>query len=354
MKVLWCPLFSMRSYETGKYAILKDGNFQLTMSRVLASNFDSVTVAVPDNSSDFDELKSRFKDDQRILFIQLKYGANAVETREKFWDFNDDFIEYFVDEFLVDVVISDITGYPGKKPIIYNFNITKLPELDRPYIDKFFEQDLASIEQSLFTTVLNPRQREYILEVRPDLIDKVIVNTKCAHESLMPRHEVASIEWARSMKKIFWPFRISDKAYKWDEFLVWFQASGLADDGYTIDITDPNDTAKHLPPFVKKLKLDKASYYAMLSNRFTVVMLDDIDTVLHPGTIEFFHYGCPVITFESKLIDNPNSIVDLNELGYAVRNVVYNVIDTQVWNFVYRTGEVDSLYNKDFVNVRSN
>lgn len=350
MKVLWCPLFSMRSYETGKYAILKDGNFQLTMARVLASNFDSIYVTVPEEASDFEEVLERYKGLPQIHFIKMKYGKNALETREQFWVLND--IHAFDNS--IDVVVSDITTCPTTKPIIYNFNITKLPELDRPYIDKFFEQDLASIEQSLFTTVLNPRQREHILEVRPDLHDKVIAHFKCAHESLMPKHEVASIEWARSMKKIFWPFRISDKAYKWDEFLEAFQAQGLAEDGYTIDITDPNDTAKDLPPFVKRYKLDKASYYAMLSNRFTVVMLDNIDTVLHPGTIEFFYYHCPVITFESELIDNENAIVDLNELGSAVRNVVYNVIDTQVWNFVYRTGEVDSLYNKDFVNVRSN
>lgn len=350
MNVVWLPIFSMRSYETGKYSILKDGNFQLTAARILASDFDRVIVAVPEDSTDFDDaLQHFFKGHSRVFFWKVKYGKNAVETRERFWELND----WRMIDHYGDVVISDITGYPGKKPVIYNFNITKLPELDRPYIDKFFEQDLASIEQSLFTTVLNPRQREYILEVRPELHDKVIAHFKCAHEALLPKHQLASIEWARKMKKIFWPFRISDKAYKWEQFLAAFEAQGLADEGYTIDITDPNDTAKNLPPFVKRTKLDKAAYYQMLANRFTVVMLDDIDTVLHPGTIEFFHYRCPVITFESKLIDNENAIVDLQQLGQAVRNVVYNVADTQVWNFVYRTGEIDPLYNKDFINVRS-
>jgi hypothetical protein len=346
MNVLWIPIFSMRSYETGEYSALKDGNFQLTMSRVLASNFDRVFVAVPEDTSDLDELAERFKDHPHVYFTQMKYGANAVATRDFFWIANTELLKSL--EVNVDVVISDVTGYTGLKPVVYNFNITKLPELNRPYIDRFFEADLKSIEQSLFTTVINPRQREYILEVRPDLLDRVIVNTKCAHTDLLPKFPKTK----PPEKLIFWPFRISDKAYQWEQFLAAFEEQGLHEDGYVILCTDPNDTLECDKPFVMKKKLTKEQYYRILASQPIVVMLDDIDTVLHPGTIEFFHYACPVITYSSNLIMNLNTIPDLRWLRKELEDLEYNRVD--VSPFVYAAGEIDSLYNKDFVNVTSN
>jgi hypothetical protein len=346
MNVLWIPIFSMRSYETGEYAAMKDGNFQLTMSRVLASNFDQVFVAVPDDTSDLDQVTERFKEHPHVFFVQMKYGANAVATRDFFWVANVDLMKGL--EANVDVVISDVTGYTGSKPVVYNFNITKLPELNRPYIDRFFETDLKSIEQSLFTTVLNPRQREYILEIRPDLLDKVIVNTKCAHADLLPDHKV----WAADPKMIFWPFRISDKAYMFAEFIEAFEELELYKDGWTVVTTDPNDTMVVTRPYITQIKPTKEQYYRILASQPIVVMLDDIDAVLHPGTIEFFHYGCPVITFSSHLIPNLNTIPDLRWLRKELEDLEYNRVD--ISPFVYAAGEIDSLYNKDFVNVTSN
>jgi hypothetical protein len=348
MNVLWIPIFSMRSYADGKYAILKDGNFQLTMARVLASNFKSITITVPTESSDFDDLVERYKGLEAVQFIQVPYGANAVETREQFWRMNYAWIcaQYEI-EGNWDVLITDITGYGGAKPVVYNFNITKLPELNRPYIDRFFETDLKSIEQSLFTTVLNPRQREYILEVRPDLLDKVIVDTKCAHADLLPDHKV----WPADPKMIFWPFRISDKAYQFAEFIDAFESLGLHDDGWHVVITDPNDTLAVTRPYITAIKPTKEQYYRILASQPIVVMLDDIDTVLHPGTIEFFHYGCPVITFSSNLIPNLNTIPDLRWIREELEDLEYNRVN--VSPFVYSHGEIDSLYNEDFISVRS-
>lgn len=343
MNILWIPIFSMRSYDTGEYSILKDGNFQLTMARVLASDFDLVTVAVPEQSSDFEEVLLRFKD-ANVYFTKMKYGLNAVQTREIFWVQNQIPSAY-------DLVISDITGYTGDSQVIYNFNITKLPELDRPYIDRFFEQDLKSIEQSVFTTVLNPRQREYILEVRPDLESKIVVHTKCVHSAMMPSSAPMDFMMDADPKVVFWPFRISDKAYGFSEFLQAFTNQGLQDLGYGIVITDPNDSATELPPFVSKIKPSKTEYYEILSSQPTVVMLDDIDTVLHPGTIEFFFYGCPVITFESKLIQNPNAIGDLGNLQDALSKLSYNSIN--LLPFVYNLSDVDPLYNQDFIHDKT-
>lgn len=349
MNVLFIPIYSMRSYETGEYSILKDGNFQLTMARILASDFDRVYVAVPTEASDFEEVLEKYGKGERVFFVQMKYGANAVATRDFFWVANADHMKSL--EVNADLLITDITGYKGPLRVVFNFNITKLPELDRPYIDRFFESDLDSIERSVFTTVINPRQREYILEVRPDLIDKVIVNMKCAHDAFLPRF----IDQNVPNKVIFWPFRISDRAYKFAEFIETFEAQRLYDQGYKVVVTDPNDTLGLITrPYLTVVKPTKIQYYEMLSARPTIVMLDDIDTVLHPGTVEFLWYGCPTITMASKLLaDNPNEIRNLDDLSFRLEHLSYNEVDTT--SFVYSSipFEIDTFYNKDFVNVSS-
>ena len=353
---LFIPIFSMRSYETGQYAVLKDGNFQLVMARAMASNFSFIHVAIPEDCSDEAELRELYQGrdlgHKSINFVKMKYGKNAVETREQFWKLNAKEIYMWEMSKRFDIIVSDITGYKkhefGFQHVIYNFNITKLPELDRPYIDKFFETDLKSIEDSLFTTVINPRQREYILEVRPDLINKVIAHTKIAHERMLPKGMAGN----NPAKMIFWPFRISDKAYEWIQFLEAFEEQGLDKDGWIILATDPNDTLETDASFVMQIKPTKEEYYQILAARPIIVMLDDIDTVLHPGTIEFLHYKCPIITYKSKLIDNPNAIGNLNQLDTALDNLRYTTIDASP--FVYGLTEVDQYLNTTYIDVLSN
>lgn len=345
MNVLWIPIFSMRSYDTGKYAILKDGNFQLTMARIIASQYDHITVAVPDDASDFESAKYLYRNAKpgKLSTLKLKYGKNAVETREQFWDLNRKVLTDAIDKHQqFDRIITDITGYDIKSfhpvDVVYNFNITKLPELDRPYIDKFWEEDIQSIRDSLFTTVINPRQKEYIVEQFPELEDKVKVHLKVAHTKLLQK----SIVPAYPPKTIFWPFRISDKSYQWEQFLAAFEQQKLHEQGWTIICTDPNDTLKDSPGYVFKLKPTKEEYYAILQMKPIVVMLDDIDTVLHPGTIEIMHYGCPVVTYWSELIDNPMAINDLRMLHFALQEPVYNGVDTS--RFIYKADEKDELH----------
>ncbi len=319
-------------------------------------------MAIPTDAADVDELFIKFHTEivsGKITFAKMVYGANAVDTRNTFWGLNWCSLWWVSKD--ADVLVSDITGYPGTLPVVYNFNITKLPELDRPYIDQFWDADLKSIENSVFTTVLNPRQREYILEVRPDLVDKIIVNTKCAHENLLPLADEADLPFVNNNAKlIFWPFRISDAAYKWAAFLEAFKAQGLNEE-YTIAVTDPNESLKDpLPLFVIRTKPTKEQYYKILSLRPIVVMLDDIDTVLHPGTIEFFHYQCPVITFNAALLGNKNSISSLDQLSAALEKIdkqLHNLAklgyNSNLTNFVYKKDEVDAFYNERFISGKS-
>lgn len=374
MKVLWIPIFSMRSYETGKYAITKDGNFQLTLARVMASNFSDITICIPEEVSDQKAFMKMFVDGYtyshhltkktKIKFQPLKYGVNAVETRQQFWKMNQ---EFFYSESILDydLVITDITGYSGAMsydlPFINNFNITKLPELDRPYIDQFFDLDLESIEKSLFTTVINPRQKEYIVEVAPHLADKVKVLTKVVSRVMTPRQ----VKMSRSTypgidtNTVFWPFRISDKSYRFEEFLEHFAPLALSHSAnIRLVVTDPNDTLKQETldkyPFIVKMKPSKEDYYKILEVNPIVVMLDDIDTVLHPGTIEFFEYGCPVITLASKLLPTSHEVASISEISTVIIDLLeYDTeyeISFELDDFVYDYNEICSLFNEDNIN----
>jgi hypothetical protein len=287
-----------------------------------------------------------------IEFTFLHYGKNAVETRKTFWKANQ---EFFYDQDILDydLIITDITGYAGTMsydlPFINNFNVTKLPELNRPYIDEFFEKDLESMEKALFTTVINPRQREYILSVAPHLKDKVFAYTKLAHYSFMPVDHRTRIY--TPSETILWPFRISDKAYKFEEFVKVYCESGLYRK-YKLVITDPNKTFKmemipdECKDYVFVVSPTKEEYYKMLADKPVVVMLDDIDTVLHPGTIEFMHYGVKLITFENQLVQHCGTIHTIEQIPQKIGDMGYNgPINTS--DFVYWPREVSKFYNNN-------
>jgi hypothetical protein len=157
---------------------------------------------------------------------------------------------------------------------------------------------------------------------------------------------------SKPAKMIFWPFRISDKAYQWTQFLEAFEKQELDKDGWIVLATDPNDTLQTDASFVMTVKPTKEQYYQILSTRPIVVMLDDIDTVLHPGTIEFLHYRCPIVTYKSGLIHNPNAIDNLEQLSDALTNLEYSVIDSKP--FVYGLTEVDQYLNSNYIDVLSN
>ncbi len=342
----------MRSHESDEYYLLKDGNFQLTLSRILASDYDSIVMTIPTRVADMEEFESLVAShpslSKRLKCVRVEYGINAVNTRETFYQTNREILLQLI-RTPIDLVITDITGFYklGESiPHINNFNVTKLDELDRPYVDKFFDEDLKSIEAAKLTTVINEKQREKIISVRPDLATKVVSYTMVAHEDLLPKqntHETFEIPGTTYDRMIFWPFRISDKAYKFQDFLKIFVEEGLYRE-FDLVITDPNDSYTGTHAFIKKIKPTKEQYYKILSSCPMVVMLDDIDLVLHPGTIEFFYYSCPIITFRNQLIDHANQIITLDEIPHVLRTLYLETKDMS--KFIYKKNQISKIYRR--------
>lgn len=348
MNVLWLSNFSMRSYKTGRYSVLKDGNFQLNLSRIMASGYQQIVIGLPDFideelSDVISFLKSVLPTSITWKVVQFTFGTNIAETRKVFWSENADKISNVISLDNIKLMITDITGvHPCFKDIdvIYNFNVTKIPQLPRPILDEVFDTDIASIQRSLFTTVLNKAQKDYIVSVRPDLEAKVIVHTKCYHLGL----KNTSVGQVFGTRTIFWPFRLSDSGYQFEAFYNAMHDQGLLANGWRIVASDPNGSAVPRPGLDVLPNVTKRDYYAMLTGQPKIVMLDNIDLVLHPGTIEMMAYGAQVITIASDLL---NTSLSVNSVDHAVSTLMSTLPEFEVdlKDFVYEVGERDPHYS---------
>lgn len=273
------PIYSMRSYETGEYSILKDGNFKLHINRM---DWDNDILVVPENTSDLMEFV-----DLGIIPISsivfADYGVNAYETRKTFWSKNLDSLDG-----IGLPIVTDITGYDGNQPFFNNFNITKDPNSRRPYIDDFIETDIDSIRRAQGTTVLNQGQKDYLVSLAPDLEDKIEVNQKVISKKYFDKVGVEVPITPRF--DIFFPFRISDKAYQFDDVVNLYSDSRIL-------ITDPNDSYESGKyENVWKQKLSKREYYGLLSTKPEIVYMENPNKVFHPGLADFIYFGCNIVS----------------------------------------------------------
>lgn len=269
------PIYSMRSYETGKYSILKDGNFKLHINRM---DWNKDYLVVPHNISDLDE----FLDLDIIPSSQLifgEYGENAYDTRKNFWHSND--INF---EALGFDVVTDITGFPYDNNFINNFNITKDPNNPRWYIDEFIDKDIDSIQRAENTFVLNQGQKDYLLSLDPTL--KIQVSQKVIRKEYFEK--VKMDPPALDFKvDIFFPFRISDPAYKFTEVVE-------NNPEKTILITDPNDSYTENYSNVIKKRFTKREYYGIIYTRPKIIYNENPEKIFHPGLADFIYFGCDI------------------------------------------------------------
>ncbi|BBC78084.1 Hypothetical protein KNT65_gp036 [Escherichia phage EcS1] len=282
MAKLIVPIFSMRSYETGNYAILKDGNFQLQLHRASPGDI----ICIPKNNDDEEELRELFPE---ITFCPVWYKDNAYESRKHFWEENWFVIDSLMDYFDCAHLVTDITGYPGKNEVIYNFNITKDREVERYYIDEFIDLDVLSVNQSLRTFVLNKCQKDTLVAYGADE-DKIIVSQRVINPDVMQTfsRNTDPIKF----KGVFHPFRISDKCYNFKKVIR--TCKGLNLDLY---ITDPNDTydaSEYNYDKIHLIKLNKKEYYRVLKATPVILYNENPEKVFHPGLAELVYFRCNI------------------------------------------------------------
>lgn len=277
------PIFSMRSHETGEYAVLKDGNFQLHLHRARPGD----VIAVPRNATDIDQVIEMFPE---FHFAPLWYKENAYETRKHFWEENQFVVDSLIEYFDVVGLVTDITGYTGRYPVFFNFNVTKDPEVPRYYIDEFIKTDVASVNRSILTTVLNQCQKDVLVAHGAEDY-RIVVDQKVVRPSVLERilGDLAPIK----VDGIFHPFRISDKCYRFGQVVECAIESGEA-----LYITDPNDSfdRSHYPEeaLIRVFKPSKTEYYQILKSKPRIVYFEDPEKVFHPGLAEFIYFNADI------------------------------------------------------------
>lgn len=329
MKILFIPMYSMRSHEDGAYKMLKDGNFQSVLSRMLdLVKTDDIHCTFPFDTSDFNDVQNILKD-VPINFMPVEYGLNAMDTRENFWKLNPDFI----DEKRFDYVVTDIGGFPYKNiKFINNFNISKIKGLERSYVDKFFDIEVESALKAESTIVINEAQRLEFIFTNKWLDNKVYTNKKLLNPDIykyFTDNTPIDKEHILTKETLFWPFRLTDKAYQFEWVYSYLKANhNMLPKGFEIVVTDPNNTLDQFQHLlsniipVRKITPSKAQYYKILEQKPLMIMLDDIDKVLHPGLIEFLYFKCRIITLRNNTIRTnlqiANKLQLLGILNYVI------------------------------------
>lgn len=283
MSIFRVPIFSMRSYATNEYAVLKDGNFQLHLNRAQPGDI----IAYPRNATDIDECEKLFPE---FHFVPLWYKNNAYETRKHFWEENQWVVDSLMDYYDCTILVTDITGYTGSYDVWFNFNITKDPEVPRYYIDEFIDIDVQSVNRSLYTNVLNKGQKD-VLVAHGAKADKIYIDQSSVRPSVIERFAkgLAPIK----VDGIFHPFRISDPCYDFHRVVECAIASGEA-----VYITDPNDSfdRSHYPEeaLIRVFKPSKTEYYQILKSKPRIIYFEDPEKVFHPGLAEFIYFNADI------------------------------------------------------------
>lgn len=310
-KILFVPVYSTRSYETGTYDLAADGNVSKIIMKLLNSTYKNVDILFPMNSVNLEEVKSILQDMQikNVSWIPCKYGVNAHETRnagEKFLKYIEtlhsvkkqkyDLIISEIDT-LAEIVASNNYEYCNKENFLYwagswNADGTRWDEKGHELLNK----KIASV----ITTAC-------LLKGQVSLYGGKSFYDICKYE---PQYF--------EKKVIFFPFRLSDESYKLNIFknaVKELVANGHKN--FVVLYTDPNDSKlldnlnDETAKYYVKVPKDKSVYLSILKGKPIIPFLDDLDKNYHSNIFEFTFYNCDVImkksnnyTFENVTILN--------------------------------------------------
>lgn len=305
---LHVPIYSMRSYETNLYDVSKDGNFQLHLARMQKDDL----ILIPHNSIGIETfIDTGYLKKEQVVIMNC-YASNAYSTR-KMYSTNkllshmiESRTEYHIRSNklsgTLDAIVTDITGFNGNKPVYFNFNITKDPEDPKYYIDEFIESDLESIERSIFTTVLNHSQKDYLVSLGADP-NKIKVCQQVINKDLLSLYDHDSVD--QTINGIFFPFRISDKCYKFEDVTTY-----CIDNNMLLYVTDPNQSLKNYDTevIIKLDNIDKKTYYSILKSKPKMCYYENPSKCFHPGLAELIHYD---VQFISPYMDDIKKIIDI-------------------------------------------
>lgn len=308
--VLMIPVYSSRSYESGVYDMMSDGNTLKYLMKILKSEAKEIDIFYPRNSMKINDIIKVTNKHVKceVNWLPRNYGKNAHETRNMG--------QYFFDCIIgqnkqYDIIISEVNTLAelaiksnhkrcNKNNFIYwvgTHNTDGTLWCDGDYsLNK-------SIAQEITTACL--------LKGQPDLYGGKSFYDEYIYD---PQYF--------DKKIIFFPFRLSDKSYHAEEFkeiIKEIKEEGY--DNFVVLFTDVNDSHlfdKELANEFIQVPKNKFVYQAILKGKPIIPFLDSVEKNSHSNIFEFTYYGCDVIMLKNNVFKNVTQIENISELKNAI------------------------------------
>lgn len=314
--VLFIPIYSARSYETGIYNLALDGNMARIVSKLVTSSFKHATVLIPDKHSGLDVVLKQLDKigtSGNVDFIECDcYGENAFETRMnggKFIRFINDMFGAG-DEHGIEVVVLEPNtladnfhelAMSWSAQFIY-WCVASITSKGTPwFVEQFAEMD-KRIAQRMPTECVLPSQ-----------VDALGGYSYCNRDGF---YNASAFDYIT----IFFPFRLSDKSYHAAEFReVINSLPQECKNKIKVLYTDVNDSGifKEDDVFVK-VPSQKEVYIGILKGKPIIPYLDNSNMITHINIHEFMYYGCEVIMWWNThylFNDNVTMVDSFSELS---------------------------------------
>lgn len=305
-KVLMIPVYSTRSYATGKYDLLSDGNISKFLMKILYSDAKEIDILIPINSINLSYVKEITKG-MKISWIPSNYGVNAHETRNMNKEFLNivkrlyglkkyDYIISEIDSLAYDIAVNNYDFFDKEKFIYWagSWNADGTP---------WYESGHEDVNK----TIANNVKTACLLKGQVTLYGGKSFYDECIYKPEIFDYKI-----------IFFPFRLSDKSYKLEFFKETIHK--LNKEGYKnfkVLYTDPNDS--HLldgedKNIFIKVSSNKFIYQSILKGRPIIPYLDDVNKNYHSNIFEFVYYNCDVIMHTNDIFTNVTFIEKDDEL----------------------------------------
>lgn len=321
-KVLFIPVYSMRSYSTGKYDLRCDGNFARVMHVIFKSELFKPTVLLPSQhimTSDSIDYIFQLLDRYNIYrYTSGIYGENAAATRANtsLAELDVNWLNHF-DYIIVEPnLLPDALVNSGvnKDKIIYWCPVSKTANESANFLVQYHDTDISN-SNNYTTVVCTEAQKQNGLSNSTIIDDDV-------YGAFVPETPI-----------IYLPFRSSDKGYKID--LILHELYDLYKSGFNfkIFVADLNDSFDSiisrylgLESRVVMVPKDRDLYYSILKSKPIIPILEDLDDILHQNIFEFNRFKCKTILMsgfkENRYNDNSIVISDLAYLKEALAGAI--------------------------------
>ena len=310
-RVLFVPVYSARSYETGVYNLALDGNMARIISKLITSDFEHAVVLIPGAYSGLYtmclQMARHGKNGNHVRFVRCGcYGVNAHETRmngDKFVEFINE--HFKPDEFNVVVVEPNTLANQVDKldlsktaEMVY-WCVASVTSKGTPWFVKEFEDMDKQIAQKVKT--------ECVLQSQADALGGLSFSNPKGF------YDPAAFDYAT----IFFPFRLSDKGYHAREFRqAIYDLPQEYRDKIKVLYTDVNDSQIFADDstFVK-VPSQKEVYIGILKGKPIIPYLDDSRMITHINIHEFMYYGCDMIMLWNTTYSSCDNVTMIDNIG---------------------------------------